>query len=193
MQWKLWVIWKLYVQLECTWKFHIAHMRLILKLFEYIHIFYVLFSIKIKYLNPIKLFQEEFKYAHQRIQKLNTFWLRKCIHCVWSERFPGDFVLRIMTNGVKWDFDIIKHYNLRAIRVDTITFKDALSHNDLNGLVLDEIYILRHINHTTMKKKTNDRELNQEILFLMGSKHDQKYYSNDNPRRFFITKRFLHC
>ena len=55
-------------------------------------------------------------------------------------------------------------------------FKDALSHNDLNGLVLDEIYILWHINRTTKKKKTNDCELNQEILFLMGSKHDKRKF-----------------
>ena len=104
-------------------------------------------------------------------------------------RFPPvDFVTYFMTNGVKWEFDIIKHYNLRAIRVDTITFKDALSHNDLNGLVLDEIHILRHINHTT-KKKTNDRELNQEILFLMGSKHDQrKFIIRMVSEDFFISE-----
>jgi len=63
-------------------------------------------------------------------------------------RFPPvDFVTYFMTNGVKWDLDIIKHYNLRAIRVDTITFKDALSHNDLRGLVLDEIYTAAYQPH----------------------------------------------
>ena len=174
MQWKLWVIWKLYVQLECTWKFHIAHMRLILKLFEYTHIFYVLFWIKIKYLNPIKLFQEEFKCTHQRIQKPNTFWLRKCIHCVFEVRdFLATlcYVLWLMVWNEPPTLSNITIYE-QFVWIRLTEERCALSYNDLNGLVLDEIYLCCNSPYKEEKTKMKEWELNQAIPSLMGSKHD---------------------
>ena len=101
------------------------------------------------------------------IRQIYSFKLDTWALCMHTEvRFPPvDFVTYFMTNGVKWDFDIIKRYNLRAIRVDTITFKDALSHNDLNCLVLDEVYTAAHQLH---KEEDEWSWIESEIFVFNG-------------------------